>query len=86
MSRTPHRAIETTCNGTQPGRTIDFKVTLSPSITVSQVYQMAVFENRFYVITFTHRAALPVGPIVQASLDSLCLKNAKEVSRPVSAR
>ncbi len=66
-----------TCNGTQPGWTIDFKLALSPSITVSQVYQIAVFEGHVYVITFIHRADLPVDPVVQASLDSLCPKNGK---------
>lgn len=61
-----------TCNGTQPGWTIDLRLQLAPSMTLSQVYQIAVFESHVYVITFTHRADLPVGKVVQASLDSLC--------------
>lgn len=64
-----------TCNGTQPSWTIDFRFVLSPSVTVSQVYQIAVFEGHVYVIIFTHRADLPVDSVVQASLDSLCPKN-----------
>lgn len=66
-----------TCNGTQPGWTIDFRVPLSPSTTVSQVEHLAVFEGRVYVIMFNHRADLPVDSVVQASIDSLCPKNGK---------
>jgi len=65
-----------TCNGTQPGWTIDFRLTL-PSQTISQVEQIAVFEGHVYVINFFHRADLPVDSAVQASIDSLCPKNGK---------
>lgn len=63
-----------TCNGTQPGWTIDLRLQLAPSTTLSQVYQIAVFKAHVYVISFTHRADLPIGSVVQASLDSLCPK------------
>ena len=53
------------------------KLALSPSVNISQVYQIAVFKAHVYMIIFTHRADLPVDPVVQASLDSLCPKNAK---------
>lgn len=65
-----------TCNGTQPGWTIDFRLSLSPAVTISQVEHLAVFKGHLYVIEFTHRADLPVDQVVQASIDSLCPKNA----------
>jgi hypothetical protein len=61
-----------TCNGTQPGWTIDFRLPISPSVTISQVQHLAVFEGHVYVIMFVHRADLPVDNAVQASIDSLC--------------
>ena len=63
-----------TCSGSQPGWTVDLRLALSPSITVSQVFQLAVSGGRVYVINFNHRADLPIDPSVQASLDSLCPK------------
>ena len=65
-----------TCNGTQPGWTIDLRLQLGPTPTmmISQVYQIAVFKAHVYVINLTHRADLPIGGVVQASLDSLCPK------------
>lgn len=65
-----------TCNGTQPGWTIDFRLPLSPSVTISQVTHLAVFEGYVYGIMFVHRADLPVDNAVQASIDSLCPKTA----------
>jgi len=65
----------TTCNGTQPGWTIDFRLPLSTSVIVSQVEHLAVFRGHVYVVTFFHRADLPVDRVVQASIDSLCPKN-----------
>ena len=64
-----------TCNGAQPGWTIDFRLSLSPSVTISQIQHLAVFEGHVYVIQFMHRADLPVDKAVQASIDSLCPKN-----------
>jgi hypothetical protein len=61
-----------TCNGTQPGWTIDFRLPLSPSLIISQVAHIAVFERHVYVIMFVHRADLSVDDAVQASIDSLC--------------
>jgi hypothetical protein len=52
---------------------VDLRLQLAPSMTLSQIYQIAVFESHVYVISFTH-ADLPVGNVVQASLDSLCPK------------
>jgi hypothetical protein len=66
-----------TCNGTQPGWTIDFRLALSPFMAISQVEHIAVFEGHVYVINFTHRADLPVDSAVQASIDSLCPKNGR---------
>lgn len=63
-----------TCNGTQPGWTIDFRLSVSPSVTLSQVEHLAVFEGHVYVIQFIHRAEPPVDKAVQASIDSLCPK------------
>jgi hypothetical protein len=64
-----------TCNGTQPGWTIDFRLSLSPSVTISQVQHLAIFKGHLYVIMFVHRADLPIDNVVQASIDSLCPKN-----------
>ena len=66
-----------TCNGTQPGWTINFRLRLSPSVIVSQVEHLTVFEGHVYVIEFFHRADLPVDGVVQASIDSLCPKNGR---------
>ena len=66
-----------TCKGTQPGWTIDFRLALSPSETVSQVQHLAVFDGHVYLITFVHRANLPVDNVVQASIDSLCPRNGR---------
>ena len=63
-----------TCNGTQPGWTIDFRLPMLQSMTISQVEHLAVFEGHVYVIQFVHRADLPVDRAVQASIDSLCPK------------
>ena len=65
----------TTCNGTQPGWTVDFRLPLPPTPTVSQVMHLAVFRQHVYAIMFVHRADLPVDKVVQASIDSLCPKN-----------
>jgi len=64
-----------TCNGTQSGWTVDFRIQLSPSLTLSQVEHVAVFDGHVYDVMFTHRADLPVDAAVQASIDSLCPKN-----------
>jgi len=64
-----------TCNGTQPGWTVDFRLRIMPSLTLSQVHHLAVFNGRVYLVIFTHRADLPVDSVVQASIDSLCPKN-----------
>jgi hypothetical protein len=45
-----------TCGGTQPGWTIDFRLPVSSSVTVSQVQHLAVFEGHVYVVMFVHRA------------------------------
>lgn len=66
-----------TCDGTQPGWTIDFRLPLFASMTISQVQHLAVFEGHVYVIMFVHRADLPVDNAVQASIDSLCPKNGR---------
>jgi hypothetical protein len=66
-----------TCNGTQPGWTIDFRLHLSPSVTISQIEHLAVFKGYLYVIQFVHRADLPVDNVVQVSIDSLCPKNGR---------
>jgi hypothetical protein len=66
-----------TCGGTQPGWTIDFRLPISASVTVSQVEHLAVHERHVYVITFVHRADLPVDNAVQASIDSLCPEEGK---------
>jgi hypothetical protein len=66
-----------TCNGTQPGWTIDFRLPMLPSVTISQVQHLAVFKGHVYVIMFVHRADLPVDNAVQASIDSLCPKNGR---------
>ena len=66
-----------TCDGAQPGWTIDFRLRISPSMTISQVQHLAVFKGHVYVIQFFHRADLPVDDVVQASIDSLCPKNGK---------
>lgn len=66
-----------TCNGTQPGWTIDFRLRLTPSMMVSQVEHLAVFAGHVYVIQFFHRADLPVDSVVQASIDSLCPKHGR---------
>jgi len=66
-----------TCNGTQPGWTIDFRLALSPLVTISQVEHLAVYQGYVYVIMFVHRADLPVDAAVQASIDSLCPKNGR---------
>lgn len=66
-----------TCNGTQPGWTIDFRLPMSPTLTISQVEHLAVFEGYLYLIVFTHRAELPVDNTVQASIDSLCPKDGR---------
>jgi len=63
-----------TCSGTQPGWTVDLRIGLSPVVTVSQVFQLAVWEGHVYIINFNHRADLPVDNVVQTSLDSLCPK------------
>lgn len=64
-----------TCNGTQPGWTIDFRLRLPLMATISQVEHFAVYKRHVYVIMFNHRADLPVDNVVQASIDSLCPKN-----------
>lgn len=66
-----------TCNGTQAGWTIDFRLQMTPSLTVSQVLHFAVFEGHVYGIMFVHRADLPVDSAVQASIDSLCPKDGR---------
>ncbi len=64
-----------TCNGTQPGWTIDFRLRLPSVVAISQVEHFAVYKRHVYVIIFNHRADLPVDNVVQASIDSLCPKN-----------
>jgi hypothetical protein len=62
----------TTCNGTQPGWTIDFRLPIMPPLTISQIWHFAVWKGHVYAINFTHTAGLAVNPEVQASIDSLC--------------
>jgi hypothetical protein len=67
-----------TCNGNQPGWTIEFRLSAAPSVTISQVLHLAVFERHVYAIQFMHRASLPMDKTVQASIDSLCPKNGSQ--------
>jgi hypothetical protein len=66
-----------TCNGLQPGWTIDFRLSVTPATIISQVEHLAVFEGHVYVIEFVHRADLPVDHAVQAAIDSLCPKKGR---------
>ncbi|HTU80658.1 MAG TPA: hypothetical protein VMF61_00925 [Candidatus Acidoferrales bacterium] len=71
-----------TCDGTQPGWTIDFRLPISPTLTVSRIEHLAVYEGYVYVLTFVHRADVPVDDAVRASIDSLCPKKMKWARAP----
>jgi hypothetical protein len=70
-----------TCNGTQPGWTIEFRLPLSPSVTISQVQHLAVFEGRVYLITFIHRADVPSRQ-GRSSINRLALPHKPRIAPP----
>lgn len=63
---------EPTCHGRQPGWTFDARTPLTPQLTVSQLYHVAVLGDRSYAFVFTHKAGDPIDPEITNSIQSLC--------------
>jgi hypothetical protein len=66
---------QTTCRGMQAGWTLDVRIPIGPSRSISQLQHVALKDDRLYTIMYTHTAGAPISKAVLDSMDSLCPSN-----------